>query len=283
MPDTNNTAPLFSIITVVYNAEDYIEETLKNVIEQNFSNFEYIVVDGGSTDNTLSIIGKYRSHIDMLVSEADRGIYDAMNKSTGLAKGKYINFMNAGDRFYAPNTLQLVSDHLASRGSQNEIDVVYGKVVKVSSESSNFQYEKGKQVTANSFFLSVPMCHQTMFIRTQLFREVGLYYSLEYQAGSFYGWLGAYYGYRQSLEYLSFIDERIALYLDGGYSFQMKKVIDRERLLVARKYFPWKYLILNHLIYMVNWVKAEGLILLVNLRLLDSYRKLKYKLNGKAV
>jgi glycosyltransferase involved in cell wall biosynthesis len=274
--------PLFSIVTVVYNAEQLVADTVQSVLAQTYEDYEYLVIDGASTDQTLAVLEPYQDRIDTLVSEPDRGIYDAMNKAIGLASGKYINFMNAGDRFYSPETLEKVAQHWQQAGGLDRVDIVYGKVVKISSEVSNFQYEKGKAVSANAFFLSIPMCHQAMFIKSDLFRTVGGY-SLDYQAGAFYGWLGAYYGYRQSLDYLSFVDQRIAYYLDGGYSFQMKKVIDRERLGVAKRYFSRKYVLLNYLVYVKEWLKANGLILLGKLRLLDRYRKLKYTLTRQKV
>ena len=280
MPDRS--PPLFTIVTVVYNAEQHVEETVQSVLNQTFDDYEYIVVDGASTDQTMAILGQYQAQIETLISEPDRGIYDAMNKAIGLAKGRYINFMNAGDRFYAPETLRKVAEHWKQAGGLDQVDIIYGKVVKISSETSDFHYEKGKSVSTNSFFLSIPMCHQAMFIKTNLFEQVGRY-SLDYRAGSFYGWLGAYYGYRQSLNRLSFIDQRIAYYLDGGYSFQMKKVIDRERLSVAKRYFPQRYVLLNYLVYLKEWLKANGLILLDKLQLLDWYRKMKYTITRQNV
>lgn len=274
--------PLFSIVTVVYNAEQLVADTVQSVLAQTYEDYEYIVVDGASTDQTLTVLDPYQDRIDTFVSEPDRGIYDAMNKAVKLANGKYINFMNAGDRFYSPETLEKVAQHWQQAGGLDRVDIIYGKVVKISSEASNFQYEKGKVVSEKSFFLSIPMCHQAMFIKSDLFRTVGGY-SLDYRAGAFYGWLGAYYGYRQSLDYLSFVDQRIAYYLDGGYSFQMKKVIERERLGVAKRYFSRKYLLLNYLVYFKEWLKANGLILLGRLRLIDQYRKLKYSLTKQSI
>lgn len=280
MPDQMR--PLFSIVTVVYNAEQCVAETVLSVLDQTFSNYEYIVIDGASTDQTMAILAQYQDQIDTLISEPDRGIYDAMNKALGLAKGKYINFMNAGDRFYSPKTLEKVAQHWQQAGAPDRVDIIYGKVVKISSEASGFQYEQGKPVSANSFFLSIPMCHQAMFIKTDLFQAVGGY-SLDYQAGSFYGWLGAYYGYRQSLDRLSYIDQRIAFYLDGGYSFRVKKVIDRERLWVAKRYFSRWYIVLNYLVFLKEWMKANGLILLNKFQLLDRYRRLKYTITKQNV
>jgi cellulose synthase/poly-beta-1,6-N-acetylglucosamine synthase-like glycosyltransferase len=97
--------PLISIITVVYNGEKFLEETIKSVINQTYDNVEYIIIDGGSSDGTIDIIKKYEDYIDYWVSEKDNGIYDAMNKGIDLATGIWINFMNAGDLFF-DNTIE---------------------------------------------------------------------------------------------------------------------------------------------------------------------------------
>jgi glycosyltransferase involved in cell wall biosynthesis len=99
MTSGNQTPPIVSIITVVFNGEQSIESTIKSVVGQTFDLFEYLVIDGASTDRTVAIIDQYRDRIDYFVSEHDKGIYDAMNKGVAVAKGEWIIFMNSGDEF----------------------------------------------------------------------------------------------------------------------------------------------------------------------------------------
>ena len=97
--------PKFSIITVTYNAGALIEDTIQSVITQTYKNIEYIIVDGASTDKTMSIVTRYREHIHTVVSEPDHGLYDAMNKGIRLATGDYVCFLNAGDELHEDDTL----------------------------------------------------------------------------------------------------------------------------------------------------------------------------------
>ena len=100
--------PKFSIITVTYNAEKVLEDTIQSVISQTYHHVEYIIVDGASKDGTLSIIDRYRSRIHTVISEPDKGLYDAMNKAISLAGGDYLCFLNAGDCFHEDDTLQQI-------------------------------------------------------------------------------------------------------------------------------------------------------------------------------
>jgi hypothetical protein len=101
--------PLISIITVVFNGEKYIEQTIQSVINQSYKNIEYIIIDGGSTDRTIDIIGKYEEYIDYWISEPDLNIYDAMNKGLVCALGEFVNFMNVGDIFFNHKIIELIN------------------------------------------------------------------------------------------------------------------------------------------------------------------------------
>ena len=99
-------SPKFSVITVTYNAEKVLEDTVQSVISQTYHHVEYIIIDGASKDGTLEIVNRYRNRINQLVSEPDKGLYDAMNKGIALATGDYLCFLNAGDSFHEDDTLQ---------------------------------------------------------------------------------------------------------------------------------------------------------------------------------
>ena len=116
--------PKFSVITVTYNAEKVLEDTIQSVIAQTYHHVEYIIVDGASKDGTLSIIDRYRPRIHTVVSEPDKGLYDAMNKGIALASGDYLCFLNAGDCFHEDDTLQQMVHTI----NGNELpDVLYGE------------------------------------------------------------------------------------------------------------------------------------------------------------
>ncbi|MFC6978700.1 glycosyltransferase family 2 protein [Microbulbifer taiwanensis] len=98
-----------SVITVVYNGERYLEQTIQSVINQTYENIEYIIIDGGSTDNTLDIVSRYLDYISYFISEPDNGLYDAMNKGIRIASGDLIGMINSDD-WYEPNAVELMVD-----------------------------------------------------------------------------------------------------------------------------------------------------------------------------
>src|SRR5574344_822546 len=117
--------PLITVVTVVYNGEKTLEQTILSVINQTYDNVEYIIIDGNSTDKTIDIIKKYEDKIDYWQSEPDKGIYDAMNKGIDLATGDWINFMNSGDLLYDSNVLKDVF----YKKNYKDVDVIYGNSV----------------------------------------------------------------------------------------------------------------------------------------------------------
>jgi glycosyltransferase involved in cell wall biosynthesis len=123
---SNPDPPLFTVVTVVFNGAKELELTILSVLNQSFANFEYIVIDGGSTDGTLGVLRKYDDLIDYWVSEPDRGVYDAFNKACQLITGGWTIFLGAGDVFHDTGVLALIAEVVLEVGVETEI--VYGKV-----------------------------------------------------------------------------------------------------------------------------------------------------------
>ena len=155
--------PKFSVITVTYNAGAVIEDTIQSVITQTYKNIEYIIVDGASTDKTMSIVNRYRDRIHTVVSEPDRGLYE-MNKGIRLATGDYVCFLNAGDELHEDDTLQLIVHSLA--GLAELPDVIYGRTAIVDREGHFLRMrrlEPPENLTWRSFRQGMLVCHQAFF------------------------------------------------------------------------------------------------------------------------
>lgn len=149
-----------TVITVTYNAQDCLEQTIQSVTNQTYPNIEYIIVDGGSKDKTIDIIKKYESKISKWISEKDKGIYDAMNKGIDMATGEWINFMNAGDTFVDNNTIQKVFNH-----NYLEYDYIYGD--RINKDFVGTYYEKATPFfeQKNRYCPQKGVCHQSTFVR----------------------------------------------------------------------------------------------------------------------
>ena len=156
----NHPTPKFSVITVCYNAQSVIEDTIQSVIAQTYHHVEYILIDGASTDRTMNIVNKYKAHITTIVSEPDKGIYDAMNKGILLATGDYLCFLNAGDSFHEDDTLQQMVHTL----HEAELpDVLYGETELVDREGHFLRMRRlsaPEVLTWKSFRQGMLVCHQ---------------------------------------------------------------------------------------------------------------------------
>ncbi len=159
----------FTIITVCYNAEKYIEKTIQSLLEQNFKDYEYIIKDGASKDGTMNIVNKLLKEDDNfhILSAPDKGIYDAMNQAIEMAKGKYIYFLNAGDCFAAYDVLQKTYDFIRI----NQGDIVYGNVIQ--NQGEHRMIRKYGRICSNKYFFLTGdcICHQALFAHRDTFKE----------------------------------------------------------------------------------------------------------------
>lgn len=161
-----------SIITICFNSGETIEDTIKNVFSQTYKNIEYIVVDGVSKDNTMSILDRYKDKIDILISEPDNGIYDAMNKGIELASGDIIGILNSDDLFYDDEVLNDVMNNFIE---YRDLDIVYGDLVYVSNVNVNKVIRKWISLDYfYSFFDkgNVPP-HPSLFLKKSVYLKAG--------------------------------------------------------------------------------------------------------------
>lgn len=152
-----------SVITVSYNAAGVIEDTILSVISQNYDSYEYIVVDGASSDGTIEIVRNYYSKIKHVLSEPDSGIYEAMNKGVKLACGDYCIFMNAGDRFVNDSVLSAVSQFL-----DGSYDYVLGNEVGIDDKGKIKHYKHSRKAITPYNLMWSSVSHQASFIKRSL-------------------------------------------------------------------------------------------------------------------
>ena len=147
-----------SIITINYNNRDGLRRTIDSVVCQTWRDYEWIVIDGGSTDGSKELIELYHEHFAYWCSEPDNGIYHAMNKGVAHAHGEYVNFMNSGDTFYGKNVLQEIDD------IQSDADIIVGRIV--SRESHEILHKFNGSLFMQLYLTTLP--HQGSFIRRAL-------------------------------------------------------------------------------------------------------------------
>lgn len=163
-----STKPTISVITITYNAEEVLEETMQSVINQTYPNIEYLIIDGKSKDTTLQIVEKYKQHVDKIISEPDKGLYDAMNKGIKLASGDYILFMNAGDLFYDKNVLTKVF-------SEPNGDIYYGEAMLIDEDGREIGLRSEKttrqlpaELTWQKMQRGMVVCHQSFIVKKDI-------------------------------------------------------------------------------------------------------------------
>ncbi len=158
--------PKVSIITVVYNGIEHLEQTIESVLGQNYDNIEYIVIDGGSTDGTVDLLQKYDKHITFWVSEPDGGIYDAMNKGIAKATGEIVGLINADD-WYAKDAVA----NVVTAFSKSDADVVHGAMEIISEDGSSFIKDAEQELDRLSKGMLIN--HPTLFSKRALYKMYG--------------------------------------------------------------------------------------------------------------
>lgn len=220
--------PKITIVTVCYNCEADIERTIESVISQTYSNLEYIIIDGASNDGTMDIANRYADRITKVVSEPDKGIYDAMNKGIKLATGEWINFMNVGDVFHGPQTIEKVFQNYVDCGES----IVYGRT-KVIDRGNNKVIFQG--FSALDY---MPTHHQAIFTRTSEMKAhpFNLKYKIIADAEFFYRL------YKRNPKHYK-VDTIVVDYDNSGLSsFQEKEMLKEQIVMYLSSYNFFKAL-----------------------------------------
>lgn len=218
-----NTKKLFTIVTVCFNEEDKISNVLKSVLEQNFSNYEYIIVDGKSTDNTVRIIKSYQELFgDKLyfVSEKDNGLYDAMNKAIEMANGEYVLFVNADDKLL-PGVLKKINQEIMKENS----DIIYGNsinVYKFQDHVCTKVKKANRNITIKNLGRGMGVVHQSVFVKANIMREIGGF-NTDYRIGADWDMLIRCVKKGVSLRYVNI---QICAFMTDGIS---SKIHNKER------------------------------------------------------
>lgn len=230
-------SPKLSIVTIVYNAQNYIEPTIQSIINQTYKNIEYIVVDGASNDKTIEMVKKYEKNINKIISEPDRGIYDAMNKGIELATGEFIWFMNAGDEIYDSRTVENIF-----KNYDNE-DVLYGSMQLVNEDGSMASIFKVPQnLTYKNFIYGMVVSHQAIIIK----KEIVSNYNLEYTVVSDHDWIVSALKRANKIKNTQIT---ISKYLLGGFSDKQFYKAWKEKLTIILKQYGKLAYLLNILLF----------------------------------
>jgi len=240
--------PLLTVVTVVYNGEGTLEETILSVINQTYTNIEYIIVDGASSDRTLDIIRKHEDRIDYWMSEPDKNVFDAMNKGIKLTTGSFIGFLNAGD-FYENNSCDIIKNVILQNP---DVDVIYGNTNLVINiwNKVHFYTIYPSSVIDDKILSDARFCHQSAFERKTNFDKLGYFENVKFTGD----WLHYILLFNNDAKFL-YVNKTISNYLDGGISSTVdgfkESIIYRKKMGVLKKtdYFRlwWLYMKNNFL------------------------------------
>lgn len=240
--------PLVSIITVTFNAEQFLEKTIQSVISQTYPNIEYLLIDGQSTDGTLEIIKKYESQISYWLSEKDEGLYDAMNKGLQLAKGEYIWFMNAGDEIYQAHSLESVFT------LSKDADIYYGETEYrdldnnlIGLRSKVTPHHLPQKLTWQSMRYGMVVCHQSFIVKREIAPQ---YQDKIHPYSADIDWV---IECLKNAKQIQSTEKILALYLQGGFSRKHLKKSLSDRFQILKRHFGLIPTILAHV-----WILLRG-------------------------
>lgn len=243
-------SPLFSIITVTYNAAETLPATLASVKEQSCKLYEYIVMDGVSKDNTVELANNANIPNARIISSPDKGLYDAMNKAIDIATGEYLIFLNAGDAFHSPDTLQKIADVIMNHDFPG---IVYGQTQLVNTKRQRIgdrHLTAPEELTLKSFAEGMLVCHQAFIA----LRRITGHYDLRYRFSADYEWCIRCLQHSRNNVY---IPHTIIDYLSEGLTTANRKASLKERFKIMCYYYGTIPTILRHLKFIPRFLKQR--------------------------
>lgn len=221
-----------SVVTINYNDRNGLNKTILSVLQQSTKNFEYIVIDGGSTDGSKNLLDDYKDQISYSVSENDTGIYHAMNKGIKAATGEFIIFMNSGDVFYDETIIAKILSEL-----QNTDEIVYGDIMIKSAVSENTSIQIHPEKLTFKYFYERTICQQACIIKKSLFEKI-FYFNEEYKIVSDWEFIMVAI-FKKNISYRK-VHHVLAIFDSSGISTneKMRKIATQEREKSLEKYFP---------------------------------------------
>lgn len=249
-----------SIVTITYNAEAVLQRTLDSVSSQTYRDIEHLIIDGASKDGTMDLVSRYKvrdlPYEVRVVSEPDKGIYDAMNKGLRLATGEYIVFLNAGDTLHDEKTLDMVASSLQPAANSQQPAVIYGDTNIVDDEG-HFLRKRHLSVPDNltwrSFKQGMLVCHQAFYARLDIARDI--LYDLQYRHSADVDWCIRVMkeAERRHLPLVR-VQGVVADFLDGGDSSKNHRASLRERFHVMRRHYGLLTTCLMHVWFLLRSV-----------------------------
>ena len=245
--------PLISVVTITYNAAETLPITMESVAEQTFKDFEHVLIDGASTDDTITIARKMGTPLLRIVSEPDHGLYDAMNKGIKFAHGRYLLFLNSGDKFHAADTLQAYADAI----DRSNPDIIYGDTDIVDMEGNRLgprHLSVPDILTEDSFSRGMLICHQAFMVR----KDIAPLYDTDYRFSADYDWCircikASRAGDRVNLKRVT-ID-----YLEDGMTDHNKKASLIERFKIMAAHYGAMKAIASHMSFIPRAIKRGKL------------------------
>jgi glycosyltransferase involved in cell wall biosynthesis len=260
--ETSEDMPLITVVTVVRNGIQWLEQTILSVIDQTYSNIELIVIDGKSTDGTLELIKKYDDRIDYWISESDNGIYDAMNKGILLAKGKWLNFMNAGDVFMEESTCESMARIMINHDS----DVIYGDFIAINLRNKTQILVKARSL--DSLWKGMVFSHQSVFTLTEILRKT--LFNCKYRLAADYDQFYSLYSYNFRFHYHAVTVSKVII---GGLSYSRNRTII-EQIRISNIYKKLSY----RVIYFIYPLFMNSMQSIIGEKASNVIRRLKWKI-----